>query len=141
MTGFEVVGRLGISREGVGVQARCGVVQLLAQADLGQTEAFRIVFGLVLTLQEPRKLALQGGQPLGLANQLGPAVGRVGLLRSPLMAALEGGEGLGEPALASQGETQIAIGPVEVWFQANGLPVGGDRLVGLPLHVQGEAEV
>jgi WD40 repeat protein len=30
---------------------------------------------------------------------------------------------------------------VEVWFQANGLAEGGDPLVGLPLHLRGEAEV
>jgi WD40 repeat protein len=37
--------------------------------------------------------------------------------------------------------TQVEIGLVEVWFQANGLAEGGDPLVGLPLHSQGEAEV
>jgi hypothetical protein len=119
--GPEVVGRLGISRECVGVLARCGVVQLLRLADLGQPEAFRIVIGPVLTLQEPGQLSLQGGQALGPVNQL---VGRVG---PTLMAALEGREGLGEPALDTQAETQAGMGQVEVWFQVHGLAVGGDR--------------
>ena len=76
MPGFEVAGRLGISRECVGVQASCGVVQLLCIEEMGQVKAFPVVLGQLLTRQESGQLALEGDEALGLANPFGRGVGQ-----------------------------------------------------------------
>ena len=105
--GPEVVGQLGVGREGGGVQLGGLLVELLAMADIGQTQAFLGVTGLEIAFEERGQLRLHRRFRLGLVNPLGRRIAPAGLFRTQLVGPLEGLQGLGKPAQTRQGETQV----------------------------------
>ena len=130
VSGFQVVGQLGVGGEGGGVQVDRHQGELLDLAPLGQCQAFRVAGGRVAAVLVGGELIPDRGHPLRLREQ---GSGKGGELRVEFDGRLEAGDGLVQLALLSQRIAQVVVGPGVLRVEFDGLAVAGDGLVHLAL--------
>ncbi len=120
----------GVRREGLGVPARGGGVELFVHlAEEGQRQALGGIGRLRLPLQELGQAVVQVGQPLGLTEPLGGGVGPGGVARAQLVTQTEFSHGLPEAPLLQQGAAEIAVGLGVVHVVPESLPVFSNGVV------------
>ena len=110
-------------------------------AHLGHGQAFGVVVGAVVALQQGRKPIGQCRHPLGFRDPLRRRIAPAGPFAAQLVPPAKHRERPGVISLTPKDHAEVAVGLGVVGLEPDRLAVFGDGLVELPLISQGVAEV